>query len=378
MMKYRTLGATGLRVSEIGLGTENLQGKPYPVVEATVHAALDQGVNIFDVFMPNPTIRSDLGRALGARRKDVLLQGHIGAVMRGGQYARSRDPEECARFVQDFLERYGTDYIDIGMMHIVDTDADFEAAFHSPYMELVQSLKERGVIRYLGASSHNPETALRMVRTGLLDVLMFAINPAFDLTVNHNILDSFFRGEQLTQLQPDPARMELYQLCAARGVGITVMKTLGAGRLLRRETSSIDTALTIPQCVSYALDRPAVASVLLGAQSPEEVREAAAYEELAPSERDYSVLSRSSLPMLGGKCMYCNHCLPCVRGIDIASVTKYLDMARVSGPGAVNEHYAALTAHAGQCISCGACEKRCPFHIAIRENMHAAEGVFGY
>ena len=77
--------------------------------------------------------------------------------------------------------------------------------------------------------------------------------------------------------------------------------------------------------------------------------------------------------------MYCGHCAPCPRGIDIAMVTKLLNLVRAQGemPETVREHYAVLEHKAGECIQCGACEKRCPFQVEIRENMKEAARTFG-
>lgn len=377
-MQYRKLGNTGLEVSEIGFGAEHMEGKSYEVVDAAVNAALDEGVNIIDVFMPQAEVRSNIGKALGSRRKDVILQGHIGAVVKDGQYLRSRDPKLCDEYVRDFMTRFNTDYIDLGMIHFVDTPADYEEAFETEYLEYALSLKKSGVIRYLGASSHDPKTAIRMVESGAIDMLMFSINPAFDMAPAGKWMDLTLKGEKLTELVIDPDRIELYNLCAAKGVGITVMKALGGGRLLDKNTSSIGAALTVEQCISYALDRPAVASVLIGAVTPEEIRKATAYEHSTAEERDYSVITESGLPVLGDKCMYCNHCLPCVQNIDIAAVTKYLDMAKVSSAPTVKAHYDALSAHGSDCIECGICEDNCPFSIDIRGNMSAAAEIFGY
>lgn len=78
--------------------------------------------------------------------------------------------------------------------------------------------------------------------------------------------------------------------------------------------------------------------------------------------------------------MYCSHCEPCPREIDIAMVTKFLNLtlAQESVPETVREHYKLLTHHAGECIQCGACETRCPFGVGIRENMKKAAAIFGY
>ena len=77
--------------------------------------------------------------------------------------------------------------------------------------------------------------------------------------------------------------------------------------------------------------------------------------------------------------MYCNHCQPCPVHIDVAEVTKFLDLARQQEqvPETVRDHYLALAHHAGECIQCGSCEGNCPFGVQVRENMAAAQALFG-
>jgi len=79
--------------------------------------------------------------------------------------------------------------------------------------------------------------------------------------------------------------------------------------------------------------------------------------------------------------MYCNHCLPCPVGIDIGETTRLLDRmeAPASGfdPSVLRASYAALSAHAGDCIACGVCESRCPFGVGVIRNMERAAVVFG-
>ncbi|MEG1858230.1 MAG: aldo/keto reductase, partial [Pseudoflavonifractor sp.] len=180
-MRYRTLGKTGLSVSEIGLGCEHLEGQTADAVRAVVDEALAQGMNLFDVFMSNPKVRSDLGAALRGRREQVLLQGHIGAAWLDGQYTRTRKSDEAKRFFEDLMTRLETDYMDLAMLHFVDTDADYEVLRASGLVEYAQALKRQSVVKAVGMSSHEPRTALRAVEDGIIDVLMFSINPAFDL-----------------------------------------------------------------------------------------------------------------------------------------------------------------------------------------------------
>lgn len=119
---------------------------------------------------------------------------------------------------------------------------------------------------------------------------------------------------------------------------------------------------------------------MIGAHSMDELSAALAYEDATDRERDYAPVF-ADFPKMSwkGHCMYCGHCAPCPRHIDVAAVTKFYHLARAQGsvPETVREHYAALTAKAGDCIACGACEKRCPFGVKIIDNMRAAKDVFG-
>lgn len=384
-MQYRKLGNTGICVSEIGFGGEYLEGKDYPVVEASIHRALDAGVNLIDIFMSEPNVRTNIGRAIEGRRGDVVIQGHFRAVWKNGQYARTLDIDETKFFFEDLLARLKTDYIDIGMLHMIDNDADYRTVFEGPIYEYAKQLKSQGTIRTIGMSSHNPEIALRAVEAGLIDVLLFSLNPAYDLLEQEK---DFIGPASLSEnsfeshgtLDIDPIRNRLYRTCEAKGIGITVMKSLAAGVLLDEKRSPFGMALSVPQCLHYALTRPAVASVVLGMQTPDEVEEALRYETMEDSERDYTaVFSAKPQFNLKGHCMYCNHCLPCVSHINIAAVNKYLDLAQAepSAPPTVRAHYDSLEHTAADCIACGACEKRCPFEVPVIERMQRAQQLFG-
>jgi predicted aldo/keto reductase-like oxidoreductase len=381
-MEYRKLGNTGLDVSVVGFGGEHLDGKPYVQVEETIDAVLENGINIMDIFMPGHEIRSNIGKALGSRRKDVIIQGHICSVDLNQQYDISRDLDTCKRYFDNLLQDLKTDYIDIGMLFFIDSEDDYNGIFHTGIIEYVKDLKKSGVIRAIGASSHNPIMAKKAIETGLVEVLLFSINPAFDLVPGDKsifeALESNFDKKTLFTL--DPLRAELYSLCESRGTGITVMKTFGAGKLLSKEHSPFSDALTPEQCIHYALSRPAVSSVLLGCKSRAEVEAAVKYLTVSDEERDYSKIISTYEQSFGGKCMYCNHCRPCPSDIDIAAVTKYLDIARLMPndvPPSIVQHYKALSAHGSNCITCGSCQARCPFSVAIIENMKKAVEIFG-
>ncbi len=381
-MNYRTLGRSGLKVSEIGIGCEGFMDKPYEQVKDFVDLMEETGVNCIDLYSPNPEFRSRLGRALAGRREKFVLQAHLCSVWQDGQYQRTRDIGQVKSGFQDQLDRLGTDFVEIGMIHYVDSIDDWETQVkNSPVMAYVQELKAAGTIGCVGLSSHNPEVAQAAVDSGLIDVLMFSVNPCYDLQPAGEDVEQLWAESAYEKplVNMDPQRQALYESCQRQGVGITVMKAFGGGDLLS-QYSPAGVALTPAQCLHYALTRPGVASVMCGARTLEELRACVAYATAPDSEKDYAA-AFAAMPKISwkGHCMYCGHCAPCPAGISVADVTKFLNLARAQGqvPETVREHYAALPHHAGECLACGACEGRCPFSVPIMENMERAAQIFG-
>lgn len=382
-MEYRTLGRTGLRISEIGLGGEWFNGLTAQESTAIIDAAQEKGINYIDIFMPQAPTRSNMGVALEGRRKQFIIQGHLCTVFEDGQYTRTRDIEKTMRSFEDLLERLHTDYIDVGMIHYVDSVEDFRTVFEGPVLAYAKELKEKGVIHHIGMSSHNPHIALKAVESGVVDVLMFSINPAYDMeSAETDIYDLMeFKSMKKNDLVVDEARQRLYSACEAAGVAITVMKPLGAGTLLKAESSPFGVAMTVPQCIQYCLDRNGVKVVIVGCHTVEEVLEAVKYYDTPIPDRNYAhIFSAGNTIHMTGRCMYCNHCQPCPAHIDIAAVTKFLDLAAQQDtvPETVAQHYWSLSATAGDCLMCGKCELNCPFGVKIRDNMARARELFAH
>ena len=380
-MRYRELGRTGLRVSEIGFGGEWMDGTPEET-RAVVDAAEAAGVNVLDCWMPDPTRRFNLGDALLGRRERWVIQGHLGSTWQGEQYVRTRDLAQVRPAFEDLLARFHTDYVDLGMIHYVDKPAEFlELMDDSPFIGYVRKLRSAGTVCHVGLSTHNPEVARMAVESPEIEMILFSVNPAFDMMPATDDLDAYFdeRGEQAATDGMRPERAELYALAEETGTGITVMKGYMGGRLFDATQSPFGVALTPIQCLHYALTRPAVASVMVGFGTPAHVAEAVAYESATDAEKDYaSVLAGAPRHAYVGQCTYCGHCAPCPKGIDIAAVNKFFDLATSYDevPDSLREHYRALGATAEECIACRACEGRCPFGVRVAERMAAAAELF--
>ena len=380
-MNYRKLGNTGLLVSEIGLGGEWLERHNAEEVFSVVDMCRKEGINIIDCFMSEPNVRTNIGNAIKSDREKWIVQGHIGSAWRNGQYVRTRDMDEVKAAFADLLERFNTDYMDLGMIHFVDRLDDWHTVLNNGFMDYMHELKKNGTIRHIGLSTHNTDIARLAVEEGSVEVILFSLNPAYDLLPPTENIDDFFVDEYDPTLSGiDPARAELYKLCESKGVALTVMKGFGGGRLLDAKRSPFGVALTPVQCLHYALTRPSVASVMVGFDNPSQVTESVAYESANDTEKDYaSVLAGAPRHAYKGECTYCGHCKPCPVGIDIAMVNKLYDLATMQEivPASVKEHYTGLEAHASDCITCRACESRCPFDVKISERMKKTAEVFG-
>ncbi|MDL2327595.1 aldo/keto reductase [Ruminococcaceae bacterium OttesenSCG-928-A11] len=209
-MVYRPLGNTGILVSEIGMGCEGFLDRPYEEAEAFINLMEQEGVNCIDLFSPNPQVRSTLGRALRGRRDKFVLQAHLCTIWKDGQYKRTRDIAEVKESFADLLARLETDHLEIGMIHYVDSLDDWQVVQNGPVMKYALELKEAGVIGAIGLSSHNPQAALAAVNSGLVDVLMFSINPCYDLQPAGEDVEALWADEAyepnvLGKLQNSPA-----------------------------------------------------------------------------------------------------------------------------------------------------------------------------
>ncbi|MEY8461268.1 aldo/keto reductase [Eggerthellaceae bacterium 24-137] len=380
-MEYRELGRTGLKASIIGFGAEWIGKMEQAEVNAMAARGAAAGMNIVDCWMSDPAVRSALGEALEPTRGQWIIQGHVGSTWQDGQYVRTRDLAQVRPAFEDLLARLRTDHVEIGMIHYVDSCDEFRSIMAGDFIGYMRELVQAGKVGHIGLSTHNPEVALMAVDEPEIEVIMFSLNPAFDMMpASENLDDLFGDYEDVSGDGIEPMRARLYAQAEAAGTAITVMKGYAGGRLLSAEASPFGVALTPVQCIHYALTRPAAASIMVGVETVEQLDEALGYETATAAERDYaSVLAGAPKHAYMGQCTYCGHCAPCAVGINIALANKFADLAAMADevPASVAAHYKAMPVTAGACIACGDCEPRCPFGVPIAERMAATEGLFG-
>lgn len=206
--------------------------------------------------MSDPAVRSALGEALEPTRDQWIIQGHIGSTWQDGQYVRTRELNHVRPAFEDLLARLRTDHVELGMIHYVDACDEFRAIMDGPFIEYVRELLAAGKIGHIGLSTHNPEVALLACDEPEIEVIMFSLNPAFDMMpASEDLEDLFGDYENVAGDGIEPVRARLYARAEEKDVALTVMKGYAGGRLLSADASPFGVALTPVQCIHYALTR---------------------------------------------------------------------------------------------------------------------------
>ena len=346
-MPMRTLGRTGLAVGVIGLGTEYLRNDRQTAID-TIHAAIAAGINYFDVLMPMPDYRDNMGAAFRGLRERAILTCHLGGVMQHGQWGVSRDPAICAEYVDDWLSHLGTEYIDVLNITCVDKDEDFDRIVGpGGVLDLAIKLKKQGKARFIGLSGHETAIANKAITHGAFDVLTQGCNLTWPIAA--------------TGLA-----------CKEAGVGLVAMKPYAGGELFHPPYASF---VTPALAIAHVLAQPGVTTVIPGAANVNQLNDALAYLTHPIAADDLAALAARFDERVRGTCIYCNHCLPCPVGIPIGDVLRAL-----RGLGWGLSYAPAMAAGMATlpqlCTACGDCLDRCPFGVDVPAEMSKAVAAF--
>ncbi len=176
-MEYRTLGKTGLRVSEIGYGAAQIGNinMPEDRVETALNAVLDAGINFIDTAAMYGQSEARIGKFISHRRDEFILATKCGDYVgeTDGQYHIVRDytREGILRTIDESRKKLNMDVIDIVQFHgLPDPDDDDEVAF-----EALLDARERGWTRFVGVSADGAAAAAAALRWPL-DTQEFTYN----------------------------------------------------------------------------------------------------------------------------------------------------------------------------------------------------------
>lgn len=219
-MNYRELGASGLLVSPISLGTMTF-GEPVAEADAIklVHGAMDLGINFVDTanvyegykrFLGSPggTAEEIVGKALVGRRDQVVLATKVGAPVGRGHQDRGLSASHVLRELDRSLKRLQTDYIDLYIIHWPDKHVPLETT-----LAAMDTAVRSGKVRYFGASNHNAAQ--------LCEMLWLADRNGWPRVVSSQIPFSLLRREFNHDLD----------FCERHSIGVTPYQPLQGGLL---------------------------------------------------------------------------------------------------------------------------------------------------
>lgn len=152
-MKYRRLGASGLEVSEIGIGTNNFGGRLDADQSATVvHSALDNGINLFDTanIYSHGVSEEYLGKALATRREQAVVATKFGMQWADGPHGKGGSRKHIMDSVEGSLKRLRTEYIDLYQIHRQDPETPVDETLRA-----LDDVIKSGKVRYIGCSNYD-------------------------------------------------------------------------------------------------------------------------------------------------------------------------------------------------------------------------------
>lgn len=358
-MVYRRLGRTGLQVSEISLG-----GSPLPDPNL-LRALVDRGVNYIDTShnYDNGNSERQIGRLLkdvGRDKVHVSTKFHV---------AERDTPASIVASVHGSLRRLATETIDVLCIHGAESAG---VLVDERVLAAYDLLKKEGAYRFRGLSCHvnHDEVVRKAVDCGLYDMVQVGYN-VFDIQETTGEVETYPDYLGASGLRG------LLALAHSRDVGVIAMKTLKVGGR-RQDLEKYKTGATsiFQAMLKWVLEDSRVASAvteILNERQMEEDLGAAGTRLTRAEERTLTRFVRER-----GQ-DYCHGCARCRRacpsGVATTAILHALAYEESYGKNArAREAYAALGPKetASACRDCGACEKSCPYGVAVRSRIRKA------
>ena len=252
MVPKRTIGSTGIEVSAIGLGTVKIgrnQGVKYPeafdlpsddAVVALFELARELGINLIDTAPAYGVSEERVGQLLPGPREDWVLSTKLGEEFENGESFFDFSADHAKRSIERSLERLRTDRLDVVLIH---SDGNDVANLECPgLLDVLASYKSEGVIRSYGLSSKSVQGGVRAIELGC-DLVMTMYNP-------------WYTDER-----------EVLEVAEQQGASVFIKKAFASGHFGKGQGDPV------AQALNYILERPSVASVILGTINPGHLRQ---------------------------------------------------------------------------------------------------------
>ncbi|MDR1412241.1 MAG: aldo/keto reductase [Spirochaetaceae bacterium] len=323
-MKKVRLGKTGLMVSRVALGGIPIMRVPKAEAAELVREAIGLGINFIDTAHVYSDSEEKIGEGIkGIRREDLVIASKSPA----------NDKKAFNEHLETSLKRLGVDYIDIYQLHNIGSGARRDAVLApgGAYEGLVEAVRA-GKVRFPAFSSHSLPIVLELAKSGKFSVLQFPFN--------------YIDYE---------AEKDLIPLAKELDMGFIAMKPMGGGLL-------DNAGLSFRYLLQYDSVVPDP-----GIERIEEIREIAAIvEKNEPlSGEDRKEIEKLRAEFGPSWCHRCDYCQPCPQGIPISSALGAKSSIKRFSPARWRELIGPALESARNCLECGECVKRCPYHLEI-------------
>jgi uncharacterized protein len=325
------LGRTDMMVSRIGLGGIPIQRVSEQDAVTVVEKCLDLGITFIDTANGYSTSEERIGKAISGRRQDLVV----------ATKSLARTPDDLRAHLDLSLNRLGVDYIDLYQFHHV---SDFKTLdLVVGLLPTLEKARKAGIIRHIGISSHQLDTAKKAVETGLFETVMVPFN--------------FMTPEVATELLP---------LCRKHDVGFIAMKPMVGGMI---DNASI--------AIKYLLQFPDIL-IIPGIERVEEIEEILGIykEPHSMTEADVDKMERLRQDLDSTFCHRCDYCQPCPADVPISTVLFGQSFHKRFSRVRFFEMVSDAMEKAAGCTDCGNCEERCPYHLPIRKMVADQVGWF--
>lgn len=334
-MEYRELGRTGLKISRLGFGGIPIQRIDAEGTKAVICQLHKAGVNYIDTARGYTVSEEYLGYALEGIRQDFVL----------ATKSMARTKEAMARDIDISLKNLRTNYIDLYQIHNPTPEDLEQVQAPGGALEALLEAKKAGKIGHIGITLHPVDMFRGALELPWVESIMFP----------YNIVE--------TQAQ------ELIQECGRKNIGFIAMKPLAGGAI---EDGTL--------ALRFIGNNPDVSVVIPGMATVQEAEENfAAIDGLTLLTAEEEKKIQAIRDSLGNQfCRRCNYCAPCTAGISIYSMflmQGYHD--RYDLKEWAKARYHAMEKKASDCVGCGVCETRCPYHLPIRQMLKKVQDLFG-
>lgn len=373
-MIYRDFGKTGEKISALGFGCMRFpeyekDGKKYVDLDKTdemIKTAYEQGVNYFDTapYYCNKNSEAALGHGVKNFRDKILLSSKFPGEIKKGGFRKQ---------LESTLTNLGTDYLDFYHFWGINKGYFDDVMVGQDMLKDAQLAKEEGLIRHISFSFHDAPDSIKHIIDGSEKYGV----PMESILVQYNLLDR--------------SNEEMLAYAHSKGLGTVAMGPVGGGRLsapteLYNKLTGKDSLPTYALAFKFCLGNPNLSCALSGMQTLEMVKQNC---ELASGNTDFSVdewktlgESMENLKKFSDLyCTGCKYCQPCPVEIKIPEIFNMFTYMNVYG---LKDHakwmFKDYVEKGGKlsdaCKNCGLCEKKCPQHLKIRDELKRVEALF--